>query len=169
MAYLTDDDWEGILAGSSSLGENKELSIDRSCLGEPELPNFFDSLLGDTSTCEDHGTKEASTPPTITHSDTSAGGGPGPEGQGRDIFWEIDVLKARVLEQSKTIENLKLDAQILEHLKIDVRNIGMYVMALEPYLNDMRSFIKDLLEKVVVKWEIKSPTLPTLHENGKDG
>ncbi|CAL8584908.1 hypothetical protein XPA_010491 [Xanthoria parietina] len=173
MAFLTDDDWEGILAGSPSLGEDQEineLSNGPSGFEEPNLPNFFDSLLGDASTCEDYGTKEASDSPIIAHPDTSADAGePRPEGQGRDAFEEIDVLKARILEQSKTIEELKLDTKILENLKTDVRNIGMYVTALEPYLDDMRNFIKDLLEKFVVKWEIKSPTPPPLHEHGKDG
>lgn len=68
----------------------------------------------------------------------------------------------------RTIEQLKLDVQLLEHLKTDVRNISIYVTALEPYLNDMR-FIKELLEKVIVKWEIKSPTLPALQEGVNDG
>lgn len=99
MAYLTDDDWEGILGVSSSLGEDQEIdkpSTERSCLEEPSLPNFFDSLIGDASACEDHETNQASTPPTIAHPDTSTDAGvPGSKGQGRDVFWEIDVLKSR--------------------------------------------------------------------------
>lgn len=101
MAYLTDDDWEGILAGSSSLGEDQEANdrpIGPSCFEEANLPNFFDSLLSGTSACEDHGTRQASASPVFARPDASADTEPRPEGQGRsleDVSWEIDVLKAR--------------------------------------------------------------------------
>lgn len=99
MSYLTDKDWEDILADSSTLGKNQEVdepSPERSCFEEPNQPNFFDSLLDDASTCEDHGITQASTPPTITQPETSTDAGQGSEVQGRDVFWEIDILKARL-------------------------------------------------------------------------